>query len=292
MIQFLLPLLGSIGGGALAGKLGSGMLMSALLKGGGSFLGSKLAGADTKDALVGGLLTGGLGALGSGFGRGANAAQEATKATTALPASAAGEVAKTAGGFGSLAAPTEGMGALFDMPNAAMPGSAQLTQQTPRLMPSGGVGGQASGAGLGSMMGRAGNWIRENPGLALTGAGAIASLLPHSAAVPTETPGPSMGAQEQFPERRGPRQGYGRANMTPDQYRTYGQVGGITEFPFFEDSAPGGRVTGGPPGTDTVPAVGPGGQEFRLNNGEYVLPRDAVNAIGVRNLDRLRSRFV
>lgn len=53
----------------------------------------------------------------------------------------------------------------------------------------------------------------------------------------------------------------------------------------------GGPVVGPGTGTsDSVPAVGPGGQPFALSNGEYVLSADTVRAVGKDKLDALQAK--
>lgn len=42
----------------------------------------------------------------------------------------------------------------------------------------------------------------------------------------------------------------------------------------------GGPVEGGPMGVDTVPAIGPGGRPYRLDNGEHILTRHEVSKMG------------
>ncbi len=44
--------------------------------------------------------------------------------------------------------------------------------------------------------------------------------------------------------------------------------------------ARGGPVEGGPPGIDTVPAIGPKNTSYRLDNGEHILTRKEVNKMG------------
>lgn len=54
----------------------------------------------------------------------------------------------------------------------------------------------------------------------------------------------------------------------------------------------GGAVRGPGTGTsDSVPASGPGGQPFKLSNGEYVLSADTVRAVGKPNLDKLQAQY-
>jgi hypothetical protein len=46
----------------------------------------------------------------------------------------------------------------------------------------------------------------------------------------------------------------------------------------------------GPPGTDTIPAVVANKTPVKLDGGEYVLPEDTVDKLGVRNLDALVAK--
>lgn len=56
--------------------------------------------------------------------------------------------------------------------------------------------------------------------------------------------------------------------------------------------ADGGKIQG--PGTgisDSIPAVGPGNQPLRVANGEYVVPADVVQKLGVDFFDHLRDKY-
>lgn len=288
MIQFLLPLLGSLGGGALASSIGGGLLTKALLTGGGSFLGSKLSGADTDEALMSGLLGGAFGGLSGLMGQGAGGASGLARAATE-GTKAVGAAAGTAGSAtGSLAN-------LMANPIADIAGKGVMGD--PKLL--GGLGATAAQAptSMGGMARGAMDFVRRNPGTALTGAGLLASMLPNAPPVPTGGTGEDI--PENFPNGPGPQRGYQRANMTSDQYRNYGVAGGPAEgeFAFFEESrpgqGPGGPVTGGIPGVvDSVPAISNTGQPHLLNRGEYVLPVEMVNAIGLPALERMRRMYV
>lgn len=59
----------------------------------------------------------------------------------------------------------------------------------------------------------------------------------------------------------------------------------LPHLPGFEDGgaikkAHGGEVSGGRPGTDTVPAMSRWGQRYLLDNGEHILTRKDVNVMG------------
>lgn len=59
----------------------------------------------------------------------------------------------------------------------------------------------------------------------------------------------------------------------------------LGELPGFADGgavgkARGGEVNGGPPGTDTVPALSTWGQRYMLDNGEHILTKGDVRAMG------------
>lgn len=306
MIQFLLPLLGSMGGSALAGSLGSSLLTKALLTGLGGAVGTGLAGGSTKDALLSGLLTGGLGAFLSQGGGAASALSKAAKAGGGSPTQGvlqtlfrgrAPEVAKAttvaapnlAGQTGQLASfvndPARQFAAGAIRPAPPASGFAQSTLGIPQATQAPGVG----------PLQQALNFAGQRPGVTMAGLGALASALPVGAPVPVGGQSTRQQIPENFPNYRGPRQGYAGGNMTAEDYSTYGRVGGSMprENAFFQftnaDMPGGGRVSGGAPGRDTVPAIGPGGQPFLLDNGEYVLNREAVDLVGGRVLGGLND---
>ena len=57
-------------------------------------------------------------------------------------------------------------------------------------------------------------------------------------------------------------------------------LGKVSTSGFGKRRRRGGAVYGGPPGVDTVPAIGPGGAPFRLDNGEHVFTREEVKKMG------------
>lgn len=297
MIQFLLPLLGSMGGSALAGSLGSSLLTKALLTGLGGAVGTGLAGGSTKDALLSGLLTGGLGAFLSQGGGAASVLSKAAKAGGGSPTQGvlrtlfqgrAPEVAKaTTVAAPNIAGQTGQLASAFGATKPALPASgfAQSTLGIPQATQAPGVG----------PLQQALNFAGQRPGVTMAGLGALASALPVGAPVPVGGQSTRQQIPENFPNYRGPRQGYAGGNMTAEDYSTYGRVGGSMprENAFFQftnaDMPGGGRVSGGVPGRDTVPAIGPGGQPFLLDNGEYVLNREAVDLVGGRVLGGLND---
>lgn len=287
VLPLLAPLLGSIFGPSLFTALGLSM-PSAVAAGLGSGLASLAVTRDPQQALMSGLLTGGLGALSGGLGTGARAAGEASLKDAALK-----KTLMNSSNLGS--AGQEGIKtALMDsgrLGSNALKGINTMVPGVSDEVVGYGVREGAKSAGANGGLGAITNWVREHPRMA-TAALALPALLPNKAPVPSEE---TKDIPEAFPSGPGPRSGYAKSMPmdSPEDYRTYGQVGGTqpTEHQFLPS---GGLVTGpGGPTDDMVQAIGPGKTPIRLSNGEYVMPAAAVDAFGGPDkMDELRRRLL